>query len=190
MDARIGSWCWAKIPVEKTDGQKLTERARLCRFLGYGPGRIYRLWDVEESKVIESTMVRFDELATSAPRSSIILNELNEKEQGYFDLNLESEDEEVESDKSVPGTSGWEGDEERMFVDVEEGIDDDEESQPSLPPPPPLRRSARLSKPPGECGKVKSTKFTDTGSRVHFAYLTKAEARNDSEQFRRKDSGH
>ena len=80
----FGSKCWYKIPPSKV--RKLDERAREAIMIGYADtSKAYKLWDVEQNKVVVSRDVTFDE--SIVPEVSISGKKLSKS----IDFDVESE---------------------------------------------------------------------------------------------------
>ncbi|CDF39894.1 unnamed protein product [Chondrus crispus] len=127
----FGSKCWYTLP--KLELRKLDLRAREAMFLGYSQcSKAYKLWDGELNKIVVSRDVKFDE-STCADTPNT--NEVGSEE--------DEVSEEVLENDGAHSVSENDEDEDDVPTAVE---------NPNVTPPTPtpaVRRSSRVSRPPG-----------------------------------------
>ncbi|CDF77556.1 Retrovirus-related Gag-Pol polyprotein [Chondrus crispus] len=154
----FGSKCWYTLP--KLELRKLDLRAREAMFLGYSQcSKAYKLWDGELSKVVVSRDAKFDEStcgmhdipahekdSISSDVGVVLLGGDNENEADTPNANeVGSEEDEISGEviENEDTHSVGENDEDDVSPPVE---------TPNVTPPTPtpaVRRSSRISRPPG-----------------------------------------
>lgn len=112
----FGSKVWVHI-LPKQD--KLEERARSMRFVGYSPNG-YRVWNPESNEITVARDVRFDEsqfkYIESKPKEKDLLYRYNEEEQEAQESDRDNKNEETERKE---GTSQENQEDERYYTDEE-----------------------------------------------------------------------
>ncbi|CDF39892.1 unnamed protein product [Chondrus crispus] len=132
----FGSKCWYTLP--KLELRKLDLRAREAMFLGYSQcSKAYKLWDGELNKIVVSRDVKFDE-------STCGIHDIPAHESDSINSDVDDEvSEEVLENDGAHSVSENDEDEDDVPTAVE---------NPNVTPPTPIpavRRSSRVSRPPG-----------------------------------------
>ena len=145
----FGCRCWYTVP--RGDVDKLDKRARASIMIGYARGsRGYKLWDVEDGKVVVSRDVKFDELGEHDHAAETHDSDSNVKsaDEGADEAGSVKDEPEVDEDSHTSGESEYvspNDDDSDGTADVPEAEVDDPETDTDSN----LRRSARVRKAPG-----------------------------------------
>ena len=145
----FGSKCWFVLP--KKDVKKLDCRAREGMFVGYSENsKGYKIWDATRKSMVVSRDVRFDEVGDSDndKNRDVETAELHscESDDGDGEESESDDSEHDQPDAQVPQSA-----ETSSSDNTESAVHPNQSSeQPPIEPQPILRRSSRVSRPPGQ----------------------------------------
>ena len=155
----FGSKCWYTLP--KLELRKLDLRAREAMLLGYAQhSKAYKLWDGVLNKIVVSRDVKFDESTCGMHDISELESDSTNPEVNVVMLSddIENESDNSSANDNEPGDDDV-SNEASESVETPSVTDDDENEEassqvetPTVPvvnPTPAVRRSSRVSKPPG-----------------------------------------